>query len=256
VARWPKAGNSVLPGQTGIAFDDVQVRRVDWPAPATPGWQLYEGAFALGSSSASLAPVGGSVLNLAVREGTYGRNYDIEAQIQGSKAGIAFHVQDKLNYYCVEQVETSLGGGSYLYKLYIWRIEDGQPQDAGSWSQTISDANQPRHLHIRTADDDLEVWVYLDGDWQCAVDPLYGGYDLLDGSQGGAVGLTCDPGGDTAVCSLLRVGSLTSGHTFSSGQAAVDETFAATFSTTRDIPEKLEYDPAGLRGTPYAFLDG
>ncbi len=52
-------------------------------------------------------------------------------------------------------------------------------------------------------------------------------------------------GGDAAVCSLLRVGSLASGHTFSSGQAAVDETFAPTFSTTRDIPEKLEYDAAG-----------
>ena len=65
---------------------------MDWPAPATPTWQVYEGTFALGSGSASLAPVAGSVLNLAVREGTYGKNYDIEAQIQGSKAGIAFHV--------------------------------------------------------------------------------------------------------------------------------------------------------------------
>ncbi len=48
------------------------------------------------------------------------------------------------------------------------------------------------------------------------------------------MGLTCDPGGDTAVCSLLRVGSLTSGHAFSSGQAAVDETFAASVIPTYD----------------------
>ncbi len=187
---------------TGTVFAGLNIRRIDWPAPATPAWQVYEGTFALGTSTASQAPVEGSVLN-----------------------------------------------------LNIWRMEDGQPQDAGSWSYSaISDTNQPRHLHIRTADDDLEVWVYLDGDWQCAVDPDYAGYDLLAGSPGGAVGLTCDSGGDTAVCSLLRMGSLASGHTFSSGQAAVAETFASTFSTTRDIPEKLEYDAAGNIWKPIATI--
>ncbi len=73
---------------------------------------------------------------MAVREGTCGKNYDIEAQIQGSEAGIAFHVQD---------------------------------------------ATQPRHVHIKASGDELEVWVYLVGDWQCAVHTLYERHGVLSG---------------------------------------------------------------------------
>lgn len=190
----------LLAGQSGIVFDDVQVRRVDWPAPATPTWQVYRGRFALGSGDASLSPATGDYLNLAVREGTWGKDYDIEAHLEGFGAGVAWHVQDKLNYYYLMQIESPSG-----YGLWVVRISEGRFEIVTSGGYPTSDATQPRHLHVKASGDDLGIGVYLEGDWRYLVDPAIVGEGLgvLAGSAGGAVGLTCDPV-VSATCSLLR----------------------------------------------------
>ncbi|HSV29144.1 MAG TPA: RHS repeat domain-containing protein, partial [Candidatus Omnitrophota bacterium] len=84
----------VLAGQADIEFDDVRVQRADWSAPASPTWAVYRGTFALDGDEATLAPTVGESLNLAVRQGTYGKDYDIEVRLAGVGAGLAFHVQD------------------------------------------------------------------------------------------------------------------------------------------------------------------
>ena len=89
----------MLAGQADIAFDDVQVTRVDWPTPAAPTWQVLSGQFDFqGHGGAQLQTRGGDPLALAVREGSYGDNYDIETYLyaEGGRPGLPGQGQAQL----------------------------------------------------------------------------------------------------------------------------------------------------------------
>ncbi len=45
----------------GVAFHNLTVRRLDWPSPATPGWQVYDGQVSVDTTA--------QILSLAMREG-------------------------------------------------------------------------------------------------------------------------------------------------------------------------------------------
>lgn len=84
----------LIASRADIVFDAFAVSRIDWPTLAAPTWQVYRGDFNLAGGSATLGPQG-----LAVREGTYNRDYDIELRLQSNYGGVALRVQDSLNYY-------------------------------------------------------------------------------------------------------------------------------------------------------------
>lgn len=106
------------PRHAGIAFDDLQIRRTDWPTPATPAWQVYEGQFTVNTNSpgvASLQARDSHFLTLAVREGFWEDDCAIEATTTSGFGGVAFRVQDKNNYYFV--MPFSLNNYVYLVKV-------------------------------------------------------------------------------------------------------------------------------------------
>jgi hypothetical protein len=76
---------------------------VDWPAPATATWQVYTGDLSVdtGTGRASLGGSGSGLLGLAVREGFWSSDMEVEAVTSGSGGGLAFRVQDKGSYYFV-----------------------------------------------------------------------------------------------------------------------------------------------------------
>jgi hypothetical protein len=148
-------GRTVLARQTGIAFDDVQVGRVDWPAPATPTWQVYTGDLSVdtGTGRATLGGSGSGLLSLAVREGCRGSDTEVEVVTSGNGGGLAFRVQDKGNYYFV---------GPSGSQAALFKVLDGQLTAVVSVSLTGIDSGQLHQWHVKAVDDDVDVWVNVD----------------------------------------------------------------------------------------------
>jgi hypothetical protein len=218
--------------------------RIDWPTPASPTWQVYEGDFGLASSRASLTPVDNNLMSLAVREGTYAANYDIEAQLAGHLSGVAFRVQDKDNYYCLRQAVTNQGGQN-LYVALLYQAIDGQWSWTGvmSFITTVQSNSTPRHMRLKVDGGNLGVWVQENGSWQMLVDPTQDGAGVLTTTVGGLVGLAADKT-DAAVCTLLRVGSDGDSDLAldPTGEAWVNETFATSLTPSYDAVGNLTGD--------------
>jgi RHS repeat-associated protein len=237
-------GDSVEPGTVGliasvsnVTFDNLRVRRVDWPAPATPTWQVYTGDLSVdtGTGRATLGGSGSGLLSLAVREGFRGGDMEVEAVTSGNGGGLAFRVQDKGNYYFV---------GPKGSEAALFKVLDGQVTTVVSASVTNIDSGQLHQWYVKAVDDDVDVWVNVNqgGTWSHPVDSTGNGANVLSDMGSGGVGLAGNAlavGGSVA-CDYLRVG--TDGdadHDLAdANEAVIDDGFSSVQVT-------LGYDAAG-----------
>ncbi len=240
--------SSLFASCADIKFDDFKVSRVDWAVPATPTWQVYAGDFGITSNPpAATLSVDPRDVALAVREGTYMGDGDIEVQLLGGRGAIAFRVKDKLNFYYAD-VDVS----EQWCIVTLDKVVDGlHTYDVMYGHVPFNDLSPNTHLHIKFTDANLGVWVEDEGTWLTVISPTGSGQGVLSEHAAGSVGLAQWWIGDTTTCTLLKVGTITGGgHTMTDAQAAVVETFAtsvvpgydAAGNMTNDGIYKYKYD--------------
>ena len=204
VSALPPGRLGVLAGQTGINFDDIQVVRIDWPAPATPTWQVYDGQIAVvtGTNTLQLSMRDNRPFALAVREGFWESDCGIDANLTtGQQGGIAFLVQDKNNYCFIAPASDS--------SMNLWIVSNGVPT-AVSATVPGSAVNWtlPHRWLIRVSGTDLDLAVQADGTWREVFSNEDNGLDVLSSApDSGAIGLaTSNIAGNAIACSSFGYG--------------------------------------------------
>ena len=204
VSALPPGRLGVLAGQTGINFDDIQVVRIDWPAPATPTWQVYDGQIAVvtGTNTLQLSMRDNRPFALAVREGFWASDCGLDATLTtGQQGGIAFLVQDKNNYCFIAPASDS--------SMNLWIVSNGVPTtvsatvpgNAVNWTQS-------HRWLIRVSGTNLDLAVQADGTWREVFSSEDNGLDVLTSApDSGAIGLaTSNIAGNAIACSSFGYG--------------------------------------------------